>query len=220
MKTPTFEPQRLLDAFEKKNILHTTELLKIAGCSSTTAWRLLTQVGYLTSYNHNARYYTLASIPQFDALGLWHYRKARFSKWGSLANTLVGLVQESSAGLTANQLQQLLYLKNVKPHLTRLIQKQQIQRHKIDACFVYFAVSDSVREKQQQQRIQDAKETRSVLHLPPPEHIVALLVEIITRPENTRQQWIRHLARRGVRLAIKDIQAVFEHYQIDLKKGV
>ena len=36
-----------------------------------TAWRILHQQGYLTSYNHNAKYYTLTRIAQFDEQGLW-----------------------------------------------------------------------------------------------------------------------------------------------------
>ena len=118
MRTPIFRLQHILDAFKRKKVLTKEELLKVTGCSTMTAWRLLSQHGYYTSYNDNARHYTIAGIPQFDEHGLWIYRKARFSKWGALTKTIIGLVQESPAGLTAEQLQQVLKLKNVKPHLT------------------------------------------------------------------------------------------------------
>ncbi len=57
-----------------------------------TAWRLLSQHGYFTSYNDNAHHYTLVGIPQFDEHGLWSHGAARFSQWGALTTTLVQLV--------------------------------------------------------------------------------------------------------------------------------
>jgi hypothetical protein len=44
--------------------------MKLIECSKTTALRLLRKQGYLTSYNLNARYYTIDGIPQFDEYGL------------------------------------------------------------------------------------------------------------------------------------------------------
>src|SRR2546430_9036583 len=43
--------------------------------SRTTVFRVLSSVGYLASYSHAGRYYTLKRIPQFDPRGLWHYRQ-------------------------------------------------------------------------------------------------------------------------------------------------
>ena len=66
MRTPLFEIQDFLAAFQRKKVLTKKELLQAAGCSPMTAWRLLRQQGYFTSYNENARYYTVVGIPQFD----------------------------------------------------------------------------------------------------------------------------------------------------------
>src|SRR5205807_3085186 len=38
--------------------------------SRTTVFRVLSSVGYLASYSHAGRYYTLKRIPQFDPRGL------------------------------------------------------------------------------------------------------------------------------------------------------
>ena len=108
MRTPLFRLQDVLHAFQRRKVLTKKELLEEAGCSTMTAWRLLHQHGYFTSYNDNARHYTLIGIPQFDEQGLWVHRHVRFSKWGSLTKTIVGLVQDSASGLTAEQVQQLL----------------------------------------------------------------------------------------------------------------
>ena len=61
-----------------------------------TVFRALKKYGYHTSYNHNAGYYTLAGLPQFDDRGLWAYRDVRFSRWGTLPESLVALVQPAN----------------------------------------------------------------------------------------------------------------------------
>jgi len=45
-----------------------------------TARRILHQQGYLTSYIHNAKYYTLSRIARFDEQVLWAYHDIRVSK--------------------------------------------------------------------------------------------------------------------------------------------
>lgn len=220
MRTPLFQLEDILNAFRKKKVLTSEQLLDAVGCSKMTAWRLLRKHGYLTSYNHNARYYTIDGIPQFDEYGLWSYRKICFSKWGALTDTMLALVHNSKAGLTAEQLQQRLQVKNLKPALSRLVDQKRVQREKIENHFVYFPLQEAAHKKQQKQRKQQDLRRPSKADLPALEHIIALLVEMIGHPQNTPRQWSRRLARQGIRIPPQQIQAVLDHYQIDLKKGL
>jgi hypothetical protein len=220
MRSPVFQLQDLLNAFKRKKVLTKQEVLQATGCSTMTAWRLLRQQGYFTSYNLNARYYTIEGIPKFDEHGLWTHRNARFSRWGSLTKTIIGLVQSSPAGLSAQQLQQLLQVKNVKPSLTRLVQNKSLTREEVDRRFVYFSRQQAPRRKQQKQRKASTEQAAVARALPPLEKIIALLVEIIRRPKNTPRQWSRRLGQKGVRMGTAEIQVVLDHYQIDLKKGL
>jgi hypothetical protein len=220
MRTPLFQLQDILNAFQGRKVLTKKQLLKVTGCSTMTAWRLLHQHGYFTSYNNNARHYTLIGIPQFDEHGLWTYRHVRFSKWGSLTKTVIGLVQGSSSGLTAEQLQQLLKVRNVKPLLSRLIDRKSLTRERIGGRFVYFSLQQNARTKQHQQRNKETEKATADRALPALDQIIALLVEIIRRPRNTPRQWARRLIRQGIRIGTGDIQAVLAHYGIDPKKGL
>jgi len=220
MRTPLFQLEDILKAFQKKKVLTIEQLLKAVGCSKMTAWRLLRKQGYLTSYNHNARYYTIDGIPQFDEYGLWSYRKICFSKWGALTDTMLALVHNSKAGLTAEQLQQRLEVKNLKPALSRLVDQKRLKREKIENHFVYFPLQAAAHKKQQKQRKQQSLLPRSKPDLPSVEHIISLLIEIIGHPKNRPRQWSRRLARQGIRITPKQIQVVVDHYQIDLKKGL
>ena len=220
VRTPIFHLQSILDAFKQNRVLTKEEILKATGCSTMTAWRLLSRHGYYTSYNDNARYYTIAGIPKFDKHGLWTYRNTRFSKWGSLTKTIIGLVEESSAGLTAQQLQQLLKVKSAKLNLNRLIEKNALTRQTMEGRFVYFSLASASERKQRKQREKETEQARATHALPPLKQIIALLVEIIQRPQNTPRQWARRLSRQGVRIGMADIQTVLDRYQIDPKKGL
>jgi hypothetical protein len=47
------------------------------GCAVVSVRRLLAQVGYHSSFTHNAGWYTLAGMPRFGRDGLWFYQLAK-----------------------------------------------------------------------------------------------------------------------------------------------
>jgi hypothetical protein len=219
MKPTQFTPGDLLKPFARKKVLTKAELLQACGCSSMTAWRFLHQQGYLTSYNHNAKYYTLARIPQFDERGFWTHRGIRFSKWGTLPQTVLKQVELSAAGMTARELQRLLHVPNLKPALTRLTRQRQLQRTKIAGAFVYLAPQRD-RHQQQLQRRQADIAAKATAPLPDPHRVIALLVQMIRHPQQTPRQWARHLAHQKIRLTVPEIQSVLDHYRLSVKKGL
>ena len=56
--------------------------------SRMSMFRRLSSLGYLSSYTHTGRFYTLVSIPAFDADGLWRYEGIGFSRDGTLKATV------------------------------------------------------------------------------------------------------------------------------------
>src|SRR5208282_2525717 len=52
-----------------------------------TVFRKLKPLGYLTSYSHRGRYYTLLEIARFDEHGLWSQADVWFSRFGTLLAT-------------------------------------------------------------------------------------------------------------------------------------
>ena len=217
MRPARFSPDQLLRPFARKKVLARAELLDACGCSAMTAWRILRRHGYVTSYNRNARYCTLAGIAQFDRQGLWEYRGVRFSKWGNLPQTLLGLIDEAPAGRTAGELEEILHLANVKPALSRLAAQGRVERVKVGGAMVYLARRRTRRQQQLRRREAQAAEGRRRRPLPDPQSVIALLVEMIRRPRQTPRQWARRLARQGIRLGARDIAAVIDHYGLSLK---
>jgi len=171
----------------------------------------------MTSYNFNATYYTLADIPQFDKYGLWSYRNIRFSRYGSLTDTVTALVSNSTLGLDANELLGLLAV-NVTPTLTKLYGAGKIKREKVCGVFVYLHPEDKERQTQLTKRQALRERALERMALPEPERIIAVLVELIKRIELKPQQIARRLSAKGIKITSTEIQAIFVHYKLTEKK--
>lgn len=219
MRPSLFLPEHILRPFTVKKVLSKAELLQHCGCSSATVWRLLHQVGYFTSYNHNAKYYTLASIPEFDDHGLWSYRDIRFSRWGPLSDTAIAVIERSPEGMTAHELAEFLGIENPMPLLTQLSGKQRLGRQSVGGSFIYLAFEQRRHEQQLQRRLAEMA-AQPPPSLPEPQQIIDLLVEMIRHPQQTPREWARRLARRNIRLRVPQIEAVIRHYHLTVKKGL
>ncbi len=97
----TTKDQHIFNTIFRKKILTIDARSTLLNRSVKTARRRLTLWNAYTSYNENARYYTLPGIPKCDAHGLWCYNHVRFSRDGNLTNTLLQVVTHSPCGRDA-----------------------------------------------------------------------------------------------------------------------
>ena len=102
--------------------------------------------------------------------------------------------------MTARELEELLHVANVKPTLTHLSGQGRLRRAKIAGGMVYFAGEPWRHQQQLQRRETEAAARRVIQPLPDPQHVIALLVEIIRHPRQTPRQWARRLIHQGIRL--------------------
>ncbi len=218
MRPITFPEEAVLQPFRQNKVLRMEKIMDLCGCSVMTARRSLSAHGYLTSYNFNAKYYTLTEIPEFDEDGLWVYGKVRFSRHGSLPSTLRQLVSCSSSGMSAEELEKRLKV-NPRPRLTQLIHDGEMAREKLKGKFVYFS-TDAVRQRDQLAQRCAAQEDALVrMSLPAPDRIIAVLVERILRPEIDVKQLARRLSGRGLKMRPREIESIFVHYKLTEKKS-
>ncbi|OEU55527.1 MAG: hypothetical protein BA871_08510 [Desulfuromonadales bacterium C00003096] len=215
MRPIKYKQKDIVDLFYKEKVLTKKQLFEMCGFSNMTSWRMLSEHGYISSYNFNAKYYTLIDIPVFDKNGLWSYRKVRFSKCGSLTNTVIELIFNSRSGLEKNELQKFLGV-NPIPILSKLYHKGKLNRKKVDGLFVYLQTDEDGQQTQLSNRRADTIKS-SQERLPEPERIIAVLVELIQRVELQPQQLARRLARKGIQITLAEIQAILQHYQLTKK---
>ncbi len=212
------DPEALLKMVYERRVVTKPEMLRSMGCSAMSLWRVLNAHGYLTSYNFNAKYYTLKDIPGFDSSGLWFHKRIGFSVHGSLTETVRAFAAGSPEGLTCAELRERLAV-NVAPTLRGLCRASELFREKHDGVFVYLAAEETRRRAQVSERVRRVPGLASGTVCV--EVVVAVLVELIQRVELTPTEVSARLSRRGMAVTEHEVQKVFRHYELEpVKKGL
>ena len=184
--------------------------------SRTTIFRVLCAAGYLTSYSHAGRYYTLKRIPKFDSRGIWLHRGIGFSSHGTLRTTVTKLTAESAAGQTHGELQDLLQLR-VHDTLRLLVRAGAIERKRFEDQFVYLSAKPEVASVQWGKRQQLAAEAHSPA-APESSQVIDVLVDFIHHPNDDAGAVASRL--RALGHSVTDGQAVAIFARYGLKKMV
>jgi hypothetical protein len=117
-----------------------------------TVFRKLSMLGYISSYSHSGKYYSLKRIARYNKYGIWSYKSALFSKKGTLKKTIELLIGNSTEGHTASELNSILKVK-VEDALLELVKNKIIIRKKISGIYIYFAETSKLSKKQELTRI-------------------------------------------------------------------
>jgi len=181
--------------------------------SRTTVFRALTAVGYLTSYSHAGRYYTLKRIPEFDTRGLWVFRDVRFSVRRTLRATVELMVKQAPAGHTHEELQAILGLRVHDP-LRSLVDTRHIARERVEARYVYVDVIPEGAAAQLARRRAAAPAAEARLDLA---RVVDVLVAVIRDPRANAPQIAAHLRARGLSLTDGQVEDVFTRHELGKK---
>jgi hypothetical protein len=152
MKTPTFLADSIETYLRKHQIAVIDELCAaLANPCLRTVYRKLSALGYVSSYSHRGRFYTLPSIAAFDEEGLWSCRDVWFSRYGNLLATTHAFVERSPAGYKATEMTETLHVE-CKHALSTLAHRGQIVRERIEGAYVYFAAQQTRRRQQHMHR--------------------------------------------------------------------
>jgi hypothetical protein len=206
----------LVRIFLAPRVLTLPELSDRLGRSRSTALRRLKEHRYYTSYNDRGKFMTIEEVAGFDSKGLWVCKGARFSRRGTLKDTLHHFVQTSTQGMTHEELATLLGLR-VHDTLLDLVREGAIRRRRLGPTFVYCSSKRSV-EKEQTLRRKEFLEKRQRPHATSRQRIATLL-ELITDPKVRRQDIVLRCRRAGVRITRELVDTIFEEYELDKKRA-
>jgi hypothetical protein len=207
---------RLNQLFRRKRATLLDDLRAALGTTSrTTIFRILKAIGYLTSYSHAGRFYTLRHIPRFDHLGLWSWRGIGFSSHGTLRSTLVFLIEQSEAGKTHEELQLQLGLR-VHDTLRDLVQERMIARERFEDLFIYLSADPKKAASQMT--------ARGKLHVPAhvlldPLLVIDILVEVIHHRREEAATIAERLRTAGRHVTVKQVEEVFQAYGVKKTAG-
>ena len=206
----------VIHAFRAPRILTLEQLCRRMRASRSTVLRRLVEHGYYSSYNHSGKFLTIDEVAQFDSRGLWGWNAARFSKQGSLKETVWHFVENSEYGMTHEELAALL---GVRTHnsLLELVQEEWTHRERLGPKFVYLSHKTSARRKQVRRRELRLEEGQTPR--PSARQIIATLLELIKEPHAPRQKIVLRCQRSGVSISRELVDAIFETYDLDKKRA-
>ncbi len=172
MRPVVYPTDELVRAFDEHRVLTLEQVKNRLGTPvKMTALRKLRALGYLSSYSHAGKYYSLKQIPRWDGHGLWVYKSIRFSRHGSLLETLAWLVDQSPDGRFASELEDVVRVR-VQEALRTLYRRERVFRHQIGGQYLYVSVQRGTTQLERRQ----AEAEQAALGVEPEEpHLAAFL---------------------------------------------
>lgn len=198
MTSPTTATKAVAKLFGQHPVQDLQALFDVLGTTSRmTVFRRLKKIGYLSSYTHAGRYYTLTDIPDFNDAGLWWHQGVGFSKAGTLKSTVALLVDGAEAGHTHGELEARLRVR-VHNVLLGLLRERRLGRERIGRSYVYVSANADRASRQIKGRtglVAVAEEVRIAL---PTEVVVTVLVEALQASEGLASGAVSPLHWLGV----------------------
>lgn len=211
--------QRIRRFFTRQRVADIAAIKEALGTSSrTTVFRVLSRIGYQTSYSHAGGYYTLHDIPAFNANGLWSCRGALFSKHRTLRATILYRVDTAPAGHTDQELRVWLGLR-VRDTLLDLVQSKQIDRRSLEGLYLYVSAQHQKAQAQIAQRLRLLSQPPPPPPPPEPNVVIEVLLAHIHHFDEDTAALASRLKREGQAVSRQQIEAVFLRYGLGKKKG-
>jgi hypothetical protein len=200
---------------EAEPVLEFADMLSKSKYKSRTLRRKIKNLGVITSYNANSKFYTLPKFAKFDSYGLWKYKEIYFSQYGSFKKTLINLLNESAKGYSAKELTEITQVKT--DDLLRILSNEnKIYKQKIFNCFIYFAVKPDIKKVQINKKHQEANNKRCQKVRLFKRDEILILCEIISNTNLTfnNKTITINLNKKGYAFSIMDIESVMNKYAL------
>ena len=191
----------------------------LGGVVPMTVFRWLRRVSYRRSYNHNGRYYTLYDPARYDRWGLWSYGDIHFSVDGSLKATVKRLTEESEAGYTQRELQELLRVR-VQTFLHDWVRTGGLARDRTGGVYLYLHPDREVRASQlerRRERLAAAQEEKTEVG---DQVVIEVLLVLIHHPGSRPADVTRRLRGRSPPIPVDQVRAVFTRYALGERGGL
>jgi len=175
--------------------------------------RDLKALGSVNSYSHNGQFYTLQEIPVYDELGIWNYENIYFSRYGTAKSTVKQLVEQSLSGYTHAELQDLMGVR-MYGTLKRLVEEGAIGSERISGITVYLSSRNDIRGEQVSNRNRPCDSTKALFDSAA---VIEVLLAVFIEHKRSPDMVHRYLAAKGENIPLKDIGAIFAHYDLGKK---
>ena len=194
------------------------DLMIKSGYQHRTLQRIIKGSEIITSYNQNARFYTVPVLCHFNHDGIWKFNQILFSKYGNQFETITSHLDKSVAGYTSKELSIILMVK-ADDALHVMWLKERVHRQKVESSIVYFSIRVDLFKQQLSERERRTPSAMETFVLLDDQITIAVLVEIILKDSVVAQKLQRGMAMRNLKISTAQIEAVIEHYQLKKKRN-
>jgi hypothetical protein len=209
--------KKLESYFCHRLIARLDELQRTLDVSGRTVFRVLSRMGYFSSYSHAGKYYTLARTPSFDANGLWAHSGVLFSSHGTLRKTVAYMVNKAPAGHTHAELQDRLRLR-VYDTLHDLVSAGEIGCADLERLYLYVSGEQQRAKAQVAARRRLKAELPRPGPLPDPAIVIEVLLAVIHSPKPDIGAVAALMRAQAKAITPEQIEAVWAHYELGKKK--
>ena len=219
MKYAPITQTELKELFKRYIAMDMDDLLRKTGSSRTTILRRLKDIGYLTSYNHNGKYFALPEFLNFDDSGLFEHKGIYFFKKGGLQELIIHQINSSEKGYNAEELSSKIKTR-VGNQLRLFTKKGMIVRKKYSDVYIYFSIDEPIQQKQISNRERELKisSTPEDINVSNEKITIRILLEILKNPKAEPHEIGESLREGGLKVADSFVINIFEKYDIQ-KKG-
>ena len=219
MKYAPITQAELKELFKRYIAMDMDDLLRKTGSSRTTILRRLKDIGYLTSYNHNGKYFALPEFLNFDDSGLFEHKGIYFFKKGGLQELIIHQINSSEKGYNAEELSSKIKTR-VGNQLRLFTKKGMIVRKKYSDVYIYFSIDEPIQQKQISNRERELKisSTPEDINVSNEKITIRILLEILKNPKAEPHEIGKSLREGGLKVADSFVINIFEKYDIQ-KKG-
>jgi hypothetical protein len=188
--------------------------------SRMTAFRRLSEVGYLSSYSHAGRYYTLRDVPVFDPDGLWQHEGVLFSDAGTLKEAVARMVVQAEAGQFHRELQIRLRLR-VHNTLADLVENRRVGRERLQGEYLYVSADAERAATQVARRAQIGRDPKPDERLDPM-MVIEVLAEVIhgSVVALDAEDVASRLVARGVAVTVAQVAEIFRRHGVGKKTAL
>ncbi len=213
-KKKQFYVEGTLKLLRKNKATTISDIMISLHCSLRTTRSRLKEWGSLSSYNQNGKYYTLPDIAQFNNYGIWRYQHIGFSQHGNLKQTFIYLIKNSQAGLSSNEIGEILSL-CPRSFVSHFRDEPAIKREKSDGRYVYFSSEPNIFQRQYRNRIR--QKSFKTTYLLESSIAISLLVEKIKHPKLKAAELSKRLKLQGIDISPENILDFFDYHGIEKK---
>jgi len=207
----------LRELFKTNIVMDMDDMQKQTSSSRITVLRHLKEIGYITSYNKNAKYYTLLEIANFDETGIFNHKGILFFKHGGIRDLVIKEIESSEKGFTAEELNTKIGTR-VSVQLHQFVRTNLITRRKYSSFYVYYSIDESTQKKQVNNREKELQKisTNEGSELTDETKTIRTLLEIIQNPNAEPNEIGRIMRENGLKITDHYIENIFLKY--DIKK--